>query len=155
MSDPQNFDQMYNGDNAFIIGGQMFHWRPLHWREWGELIDKAAAEEAAERDKQQKQIEALIKKGMNQDDAEAKVYDDETTVSAFEALVLRCTRYLVSDEIDAFIQVMEDKNRHISMAQVNALLVYLQESQTPERPTNPPSSSSPGPGTPAVTSLGG
>ena len=157
MSDPQNFDEFYNGNRAFIIGGQTFHWRPIHWREWGELIDSRVAEELKAEEEREKKIDALVKKSngkLSRDEAIAQVdaEDDETVVDTFERVVERAVVYLDPKETASFRAVMNDKDSGVSYAMLNALMTWLQEVQVPDRPTEALSSSSPGPGTAGATS---
>lgn len=148
MADPRNFDEFYNGDRAFIMGGQTFHWRPLHWREWGELIDRRAAEEVAEQKEREEKIEALMANGKkSRVEAEEEVDDATTLVESFQTVIERITVYLEPDEVTGFRTVLDDQEKRISIAQLNALMVWLQEVQTPDRPTETLSSSSSGPGT--------
>lgn len=158
MSDPRNFDEFYNGNCAFILGGQTFHWRPLHWREWGELIDRRAAEETKLQEARKAKIAKLVKDGAKLDpprtelEAEEIVDAEETLVSAFESVVERIQVYVEPGEVQAFRAVIDDPAKRISVAQLNELLVWLQEVQTPDRPTEAPTASSPSPGTSGVTS---
>lgn len=150
MSEPENFDEFYNGNRAFILGGQTFHWRPLHWREWGELIDARAAEEE-EREKQLRGAEEKLK-AEGKDEALALLEDDETLVENFEKVIARCQVYVEQNESESFKAVINDPEKRITIAQMNALMVWLQEVQTPDRPTDMPSPSSPGPGRKGATS---
>ena len=155
MSDPQNFDEFYNGNRAFIIGGQTFHWRPIHWREWGELIDSRVADELREEEEREKKIDALVKKTkVSRDEAIAKVdaEDEGTVVESFERLVDRAVRYLEPKETESFKATLNDKDSGVSYAMLNALMTWLQEVQVPDRPTEALSSSSSGPGTAGATS---
>lgn len=158
MSDPQNFDEFYNGNRAFIIGGQTFHWRPLHWREWGELIDRRVADEQREEEEREKKIAALMKKKGNEEMSrlEASIVVDEedeaTVVETFEKLVDRAITYLVPNETESFKATMNDKDSGVSYAMLNSLMTWLQEVQAPDRPTEALSSSSSGPGTVGATS---
>ena len=152
LSDPQNFDEFYNGDRAFILGGQTHHWRPMHWREWGEIIDRRAADEAAEAVERDAKIAALVKEGKPQDEAEDIVDDEGTLVESFENVVDRIVVYLEPGDIPGFRAVLEDRDKRISVAQLQALMVWLQGVQTPDRPMETLSSSSSGPGTQGATS---
>ena len=84
MSDPKNFDEFYNGNRAFIIGGQTFHWRPIHWREWGELLDRRAAEQVEEERDRRERIAALVKAGkpeiVAEDEVDEQIELEQTTV---------------------------------------------------------------------------
>lgn len=154
MADPRNFDETYNGQRSFVIGGQTFHWRPLHWREWGGILDADAAREAAEEKEREKKIAALVKKGIDQFEAEDQVDEQKTTIEAFERLVDRCAIYLEPAEIESFKAILNDQTKQISYAMVTDLLVWLQGVQTPDRPTETPTPSSSGPGTSGATSPG-
>jgi hypothetical protein len=152
VAEPRNFDEIYNGQRQFTIGGQTFHWRPLHWREWGEILDNDAAREAAEQREREAKIAELVKSGIEEFAAENQVDDEQTTVEAFGRLVDRCAVYLEPSEIQSFKDVMQDTTKPISYAMVTDLLVWLQGVQTPDRPTETPTPSSSGPGTQGVTS---
>ena len=152
MADPRNFDEFYNGQRSFVIGGQTFHWRPLHWREWGELLDADAARVTAEQKEREKKIAALVKKGIEQFEAEDQVDATEKTVDSFAKVVDRCTVYLEPAEVEAFKAVMNDEKQPISYALLTEVLVWLREVQTPDRPTQTPVASSSGPGTTGATS---
>lgn len=154
MADPRNFDEFYNGNRAFIIGGQTFHWRPIHWREWGELIDRRVADELREEEEREKKIQALVKKDKNlsREQAEVIVDDEGTVIESLESVIERTVIYLEPNEIESFKSTMNDRTKGISTAMLNDLLNWLQECQTPERPTQPPLVSSPGPGTPGAIS---
>lgn len=149
----ENFDELYNGNNAFVLGGTTFHWVPLHWREWGEHLDKAAADEIKEQKKHEDQLKRLMEtKNLSQIEAEEELERKTTVVSSFEALIDRISVYLDPSEVEAFKAHVNDRNKRITVQQLRALQIWLQEVQTPERPTNTPSTSSSGVGTPGATS---
>lgn len=152
MADPRNFDEFYDGERSFVIGGQTFHWRPLHWREWGELLDADAARQEAEKKDREKKIAVLVKKGIEEFEAEDQVDAQDTTVDAFNRLVDRCTVYLEPSEIQSFKDVVGDTSKTISYAMIAEVLRWLQGVQTPDRPTETPTGSSSGLGTSGVTS---
>lgn len=152
MAEPQNFDEFYNGNRAFILGGQTFHWRPLHWREWGELIDRTAAEEEKEQKARKAKIDKLMKAGKTEEEAEEAVDSEEMLVDAYQDIVDRILVYLEPGEITGLKAILEDSSKQVSVAQLNAILVWLQGVQTPDRPTETPMASSPSPGTSGVTS---
>lgn len=151
-ADPKNFDEIYNGDRAFVIGGQTFHWRPLHWREWGELIDREVDEQAEEAQERKRRIQELIDQGKPELDAEEEIDLQSRVVKTFEDLVDRASVYIEREEVEDFRRVLDDPNKRISLAQLNELNVWLREVQTPDRPTRESSASSPGPGTQGATS---
>jgi hypothetical protein len=152
LTEPRNFDELYNGQRSFILAGQTFHWRPIHWREWGEMIDARAAEEIKEQEERQGKIDALVAEGKPALIAAEIVDDEKTLVSSFEDVVTRCAAYLEEDEVVTFAEVMHDKKNRISAAMLSELQVWLQEVQTPDRPTETPSDSSSGPGKQGATS---
>lgn len=148
-----NFDQYYEVDRTFILGGGVFHWRPLHWREWGETIDAEVAEEKAADARRMELIEQLIAGGKDRLTAELEVdTDDETVVASMQRVVNSIVRYLEPDDEKSFRAVVDDKEKRVTIQQLNALLVWLREVQTPDRPTTAPAASLPGPGTPGATS---
>lgn len=154
MADPQNFDELYNGNRAFILGGETFHWEPVHWREWGEVIDARVAEEEEKEARLRAEVERLINEGLEATVAEERAEEIDTTtlVETYEKVVERCLIYIVDDEAERFAATVNDPAKRISVAQLNALAVWLQEVQTPDRPTTTPAASSPGPGSTGATS---
>lgn len=158
MSDPKNFDEFYNGDRAFILGGGTFHWRPIHWREWGELLDKQSAEEYAESKARKERIDALMAANPNMEAIDAEYEIDEqidqenTTVESFEKVINRICEYLEPEEIKVFKETVNDKSKRISVQMLNGLMVWLQGVQTPDRPTETPLPSSSSPGSTGATS---
>lgn len=154
LAEPRNFDELYNGNRAFVLGGQEFHWRPLHWREWGELVDVRVARETEEQQKREKFIADLISGGKTLEQAEQAADDEVTLVSTFEDLVERVLVYVEPGEKDRLSEVINNPEKRVSVAILNDLVVWLQEVQTPDRPTETPMSSSSGPGTSGATSPG-
>lgn len=150
MSEPQNFDEFYNGNRAFILGGHTFHWRPLHWREWGTNVDARVAEEE-EREKKLRAAEEKLKKEGKDADL-AFLEDEETLVENFEKVIERCSLYVEKNEVESFKATVNDPEKRITIAQLQALMVWLQEVQTPDRPTTTPSPSTPGRGKVGATS---
>lgn len=148
----QNFDQFYNGDNSFILGGSTWHWRPLHWREWGETIDARILEEQEQDQKRREAIDALVASGKPLAEAELEVDDNLTLVESMESVIKRITLYLEPGEVESFKAMVDDRTKRVTIAQLNALHVWLQEVQTPDRPTDTPAPSSPGRGKPGATS---
>lgn len=153
---PENFDEFYNGNRAFIIGGQTFHWRPIHWREWGEILDSRAAEQYAEEKNRKDRVAALVAGGMQELDAEIQIDEEddraESTVESFEKVIDRIAVYLEPNEIESFKAVANDASKSISVAMLHGLMIWLQGVQTPDRPTETPSLSSSSPGSTGATS---
>lgn len=152
---PENFDEIYNGDRAFILGGVTFHWEPVHWREWGSVIDARVAEEEEKEAKTRAEMDRLIAEGLDAVTAEERadeLVDNSTLVETYEKVIERCLVYLVDSETESFTAVVNDPDKKISVAQLNALAVWLQEVQTPDRPTTTPAASSPGAGSTGATS---
>jgi hypothetical protein len=152
---PENFDSLYNGNRAFILGGVTFHWEPLHWREWGATIDARAAEEVEKEKKLRAELERLKGVGVPDDEAEIQadeIINDETLIQTYERLVDRAVIYVLDSEEESFRAVVNDPDKKVTIAQLNALLVWLQEVQTPERPTTPQPTSSSGAGKTGATS---
>jgi hypothetical protein len=151
----ENFDSLYNGNRAFIIGGVTFHWEPLHWRDWGAAIDTRASEEQEKEQRIRAEVERLRAEGMSAEDAELQAdenVDDTTLVETYEKVVDRCAIYVNRSEAENFKAVLNDPENRITVAQLNALMVWLQEVQTPDRPTTTPSASSSGAGSTGATS---
>lgn len=146
---PENFDSLYNGNRAFILGGVTFHWEQLHWREWGATIDARAAEEEEKEKLLRTEIERLKGAGVPADEAEIQadeIVDNSTLVETYEKIVDRIVIFVTEGERESFLAVINDPEKRITSAQLNGLLVWLQEVQTPDRPTTTPPVSSPGPG---------
>ena len=155
MADPQNFDELYNGNREFIVGGEKFHWEPVHWREWGGVIDARVAEEEEKEARLRAEVDRLIAEGVDAVEAETRAdetVDDSTLVETYEKVIDRCLIYVIDDEAERFKATMNDPAKKISVAQLNALAVWLQEVQTPDRPTTTPAASSPGAGSTGATS---
>ncbi len=153
--EPENFDNLYNGNRAFIVGGQTFHWEPVHWREWGGVIDARVLEEQEKEARVKAEVERLKAEGVSAEEAEFQAEesaDDSTLVETYEKIIERCLVYVVDNEAEAFKAVINDPAKRVSIAQLNALAVWLQEVQTPDRPTETPSVSSPGAGSTGATS---
>ena len=147
MATQRNFDEFYDDQRSFVLGGQTLHWRPIHWREWGELIDQRAADETKEQAERDKKIAALVKKGKEEWEAAEIVDDEKTVIQSFESIVERICVYLEADDVPKFKEIVNDTSKPISVALLNDLMVWLQGVQTPDRPTETPSGSSSGPGT--------
>jgi hypothetical protein len=153
--EPENFDALYNGNRAFILGGVTFHWEPLHWREWGAAIDARAAEEEEKERLLRAELERLKSEGVPEDDAllqADELVDDTTLVQTYEKVVDRCAIYINKSEAENFKAVVNDPENRVTIAQLNALMGWLQEVQTPDRPTTTPSASSSGAGNTGATS---
>jgi hypothetical protein len=155
MSEPENFDNLYNGNRAFVLGGVTFHWEPVHWRKWGEVIDIRVAEETEKEKRLRAEVERLVAEGVPAADAEVQadeIVDDSTLVETYEKVIERCSIYISNDESEEFKSVIDDPEKRVTVAQLNGLAVWLQEVQTPDRPTITPQVSSPGAGSTGVTS---
>jgi hypothetical protein len=155
MAEPQNFDALYNGNRAFLLGGVTFHWEPVHWREWGDVIDARVAEEQEKEKRIKAEVERLVAEGVDPTEAEVQAdenLDDSTLVQTYERVIERCLIYIANSEAESFKAAINDPEKRISVAQLNALTIWLQEVQTPERPTITPQASSPGAGRTEATS---
>ena len=152
MATQRNFDEFYDDQRSFVLGGQTFHWRPIHWREWGELIDQRAEDEAKEQAERDRKIAKLVKAGKEEWEAAEIVDDEKTVVQSFESVITRILVYLEASDRDRFRETVNDPEKPISIALLNDLMVWLQGVQTPDRPTETPSDSSSGPGTQGATS---
>lgn len=153
--EPENFDNLYNGNRAFIVGGETFHWEPVHWREWGGVIDARVAEEEEKDKRTRAEMDRLVAEGLDAVAAEQRadeLVDTSTLVETYENVIERCLIYVVDDEAERFKATVNDPGKRISVAQLNALTVWLQEVQTPDRPTTTPAASSPGAGSTGATS---
>lgn len=149
MAEPENFDALYNGNRAFLLGGVTFHWEPIHWRKWGDVIDARVAEEEEKEKRLRAEVERLVATGMTPAEAETQAdenLDTSTLVETYERVIERCMIYVSSSEADNFKAVIDDPEKRVTVAQLNALAVWLQEVQTPDRPTSTPTASSPGAG---------
>lgn len=126
---PKNFDETYEVDRQFIIAGETFQWRPVHWRKYGEWFD-AAAKRQEEREKE---------------DAE-----DAPIAKNYEELVDGILLYLDADESERFSAVVNDTERPVTASQLNEIFVWLTGVQS-GRPTDTPDLSETGLGNGAAT----
>ena len=54
------------------LGGQTHHWRPMQWREWGEVTDRRAAEEVAEQKEREEKIQGAHRRRQEEPNKEAE-----------------------------------------------------------------------------------
>jgi hypothetical protein len=150
----KNFDQVHPEyeDRAFTIGGQDFHWMPMWWREFGQMIedetDKVIARQR-EREEYEKEAERLRAAGQTVPDPP----DEETLVDSYEELIDAISKYLDPSEVDRFKEVMNDPSKRISAVQLAELRDWIRDVAN-NRPTEQSSPSEPGPGLIEATSLG-
>lgn len=137
----EDFDQVHPEDRSFKLGGQTFHWQPMWWRDFGEMVEEtvqraeaeAAAAEAADEDaskpaRGKKKVESV------------KV---PTLVDTYEELIEGVCKYLEPSEVDSFKAIVNDKAKRISSLQLTSLRDWLRE-VTNNRPTEQPSPSGDG-----------
>lgn len=143
-----NFDEVFTAPRDFILGGQRFHWVQMHWRVWGEFLDKQQSEQEEEQRKRDAELAKLkAAAAAKGEDPETVVLEDRgTVIESFEYVVKRVKMLIESSDSARFTEIIEDKDKHISIEQLQLLLVWLQEVQIPERPTRTPEPSEAGPG---------
>lgn len=155
MAEPENFDALYNGNQTFVLGGETFRWEPLHWREWGTVVDARVAEEEEKAARIRAEVARLMETGLSEDEAEIQAdenLDDTSLVQTIEKVIERCLVYVADDDVEKFKTIVNDPAKKITYPQLSALTIWLQEVQSPDRPTNTPEVSSPGAGTTGATS---
>lgn len=143
-----NFDEVFTAPREFILGGQRFQWVQVHWRTYGEFLDKQMQEVEEEQRKRDAELERLKAQAVTRgEDPEAvRVEDTGTVIESYEYVATRISQFIPKSELGRFKEVIEDRDKHISIEQLSLLLRWLQEVQTPERPTNTPEPSESGPG---------
>ena len=124
---PRDFDAMLTEDQEFTLGGEIFHWRYLHWREFAEAIDL--------------EVDRRKEEAPGGEDPE----DNDTVVESYERVIERVVLYLVPDDVERFRELMNDTTKPIPTIVVNELGNWLVEVQT-ARPTEPSSDSTAGRG---------
>ena len=138
----KNFDQLHPENRSFILGGQTFHWNPLHWREFGEMVEEAvvAADEEAK-------LEQEAEKARERGEEPPKTL---TIVDSYEQLIDRVCKYLEPSEVENFRAIVNDPMKRVSHLQLSELRNWLQEVSN-NRPTEQPSPSDAGLGSDAPT----
>lgn len=123
---PRNFDEILSDDQEFIIGGQTFKWRYMHWSEFAGAIDLEVAKRA---------------------DGASKSDDDEneTVTESYKKVIERVSLYLEPEDKKRFLDLMDNTEHPIPTIQLNELATWLVEVQT-DLPTKPSSASTGGAG---------
>ena len=129
-SEVENFDRVHpeRADREFILAGERFHWRKVHWREYGEMADKLISQDEEEPSEE-----------------EPGGKKDLTVIEMYEQLVERLVVYIEKDEVTRFRTTVEDPEKEITQLQLTELRDWLNEKQT-SRPTQQPSPSDVGRG---------
>jgi hypothetical protein len=141
---PKNFDEVHPEDRSFILGGETFHWQPLGWREWGDLIDEEVvhqAEDTREAEAHEKAVDEALEKG----ETLPPMPTGQRLTTTMERVIDRIIRYLVAEDVERFKAVVNDPGRKISALQLREMRDWLQE-VTNNRPTEQPSPSDAGRG---------
>lgn len=145
MSQPEaeNFDRVHPEPEkrAFIIGGETFHWRPIWWRDFGEMVDTIVDEQLQEAEEEEKAKAEAEQRG---EPVEEPV-DRVKLVDTYEGVIKRILIYLEPSEVERFQAVVNDPGRSVSQLQLTELRDWLQEVQN-NRPTAQPLPSDAGPG---------
>ena len=120
----KNFDEMLPKDREFTVGGETFHWRDVR----PEVL--TSFEPSAN--------------GSGPEDANAawRLMDDQILL------------FIAKDEEQKWRDLRAREDQPVTIAQLNAILIWLMEEQT-GRPTEPSSPSAPGRGRTAATSKAG
>jgi hypothetical protein len=147
-AEPENFDEVFAASREFILGGQRFHWVQMQWREWGEFLDKHQEETERKEKEREDKLEKLRKEASarGEDPSLVILEDRSTVIENYEMVVERIIQYIEPSEHVGFKAILEDRTKRISIEQLQLLLNWLQEVQTPERPTTTPEPSEGGPG---------
>ncbi len=141
----ENFDQVHPEDRSFILGGQTFHWQPMWWRDFGEMVEETVSKAEAEYEAE-KAIEEARERGEEApEDTKAP-----TLVDTYEMLIDSICRYLEPGEVESFRGIVNDRNKRISHVQLTELRDWLRE-VTNNRPTDQPSPSDAGRGSSGPT----
>jgi hypothetical protein len=138
MAEVPNFDQVHPEDRSFILGGETFHWQPMWWRDFGEMIEKAVRDV----EKEEAELKAAQERGEDP--------KGPHLVESYEKLIEGIFPYLVPDEVVRFKTLLENPEKRISSLQLNELRDWLRE-VTNNRPTDQPSPSDAGRGSDART----
>ena len=123
---PRDFDAILSDDQEFIIGGQKFKWRYIHWREFAGAIDVEVAKNA---------------EGSSKEDDD----ESQTVTESYEKVIERVCLYLAPEDKTRFLTLMDDPDHPIPTIQLSELATWLVEVQT-DLPTKPSSASTAGHG---------
>lgn len=131
----KNFDELYSIDREFVIAGETFAWRPVHWRVYGEWFENASKEEQSEE--------------------EGKVGEEGKAgglklVRSYEQMVDGIALYLAPEEAERFRALAEDPEKPVTAVLLSAVFTWLTEVQA-NRPTDQSSPSNGGDGAVAPT----
>ena len=137
-AEAQNFDQVYPVNRSFIIGEQTFHWQPMWWRDFGDMVDEAVALSL----KETRAAEEAEKRGEEP--------EESTLADTYERMIDGIVRYLEPSEVESFKAIVNDKAKRISHLQLSELRDWLRE-VTNNRPTEQLSPSAPGAGSDEAT----
>jgi hypothetical protein len=147
VSEVRNFDQVHPVERSFVLAGETFHWQPIWWRQFGEMVEddvqNAEAELQAETERE-KLVDEATRRG------EALPPNKLKIVESYERVIRRIVAYLVPDDVERFETIVNDPEKRISMLQLQELRDWLQEASN-NRPTQLPSPSEDGRGTDAPT----
>lgn len=139
----ENFDQVHPEDRSFILGGQTFHWQPMWWRDFGEMVEETVKKAEAESEAAEKAEKARA--------SGKKVPDTSPTlVDTYEQLIEGICKFLEPSEVESFQAIVNDRTKRISHVQLTELRDWLRE-VTNNRPTEQPSPSGDGHGSTGPT----
>ncbi len=141
----ENFDQVHPEDRSFILGGQTFHWQPMWWRDFGQMLEDTIVKTEKEAEAE-KQINDAAEKGK----APPKGVKIPTLIDTFEGLIENICHFLEPSEVESFRGIVNDPAKRISHVQLTELRDWLRE-VTNNRPTEQPSPSGDGLGNTAPT----
>ena len=111
----RNFDEMLATDREFTVGGETFHWRDVR----PEVLTSFEPSRNGD--------------GPDDDNAAWRLMDDQILL------------FIGKDEHDKWVSLRARDDNPVTIAQLNAILLWLMEEQT-GRPTVQPSPSDPGRG---------
>jgi hypothetical protein len=142
---PKNFDEILEQDRKFTIGGQEFTWRYMHPMEFASWIDDGAERELARLAEAAKRAEDAVDGEIDQNS------DRQSMRKGVEDIIEDILRFLIEDDRDRFSDMVGNEVTAPPYPALRELRAWLQEAQT-GRPTEQPSTSSPGRGRPVATS---
>lgn len=143
----RDFDQVHPENRSFKLAGTVFHWTPMWWRDFGEMVEENVA-------KLEAQVEEEAENGQPQKGRRKKAEPEKkppTMVDSYQDLIDSIALYIEPSEVEGFRAIVGDKEKRVSHLQLTELRDWLRE-VTNNRPTEQPSPSGDGPGNTEATS---
>lgn len=145
---PENFDQVHPEDRGFILGGQTFHWVPMWWRDFGQMVEDTVVK--AEEQAEAMRIAEETKDKPPKKGAKVEAPKVPTLIDTYEELIENICKFLEPSEIESFRAIVNDPAKRISHLQLSEVRDWLRE-VTNNRPTEQPSPSGDGLGSTGPT----